>query len=65
MKACRIIRKTLTIALAVYAALFAVFFFDLDGKLLYYVVDPFLRRHYDNMPRKDVSKQAYPMGKQF
>ena len=27
---------------ALYAALFAVFYFDLDGKLLFYVVEPFL-----------------------
>lgn len=26
-----------------YAGLFAVFYFDLDGKLLFYVVEPFLK----------------------
>ena len=35
-------------------ALFLVFFFDLDGKLLFNVVEPFLKKHYDNMERKDV-----------
>ena len=39
---------------ALYAGLFAVFYFDLDGKLLFYVVEPFLKKHYDNMPRRDV-----------
>ena len=42
-----------------YALLFAVFYFDLDGKLLYYVVEPFLCRHYDKMQREDVTKRAY------
>ena len=32
-------------AAALYAGLFAVFYFDLDGKLLYHVVEPFLCRH--------------------
>ena len=35
-------------------ALFLVFFFDLDGKLLFNVVEPGLKKHYDNMERKDV-----------
>ena len=53
------ILKALLMALGVNAALFAVFFFDLDGKLLYYVVEPFLCRHYDKMEREDVTKRAY------
>ena len=53
------ILKALLMALGVNAALFAVFFFDLDGKLLYYVVEPFLCRHYDKMKREDVTKRAY------
>ena len=46
-----------------YAALFAVFFFDLDGKLLFNVVEPFLKNHYDNMERKDMLKTPYDMDK--
>ena len=53
------ILKALLMALGVNAALFAVFYFDLDGKLLYYVVEPFLCRHYDKMEREDVTKRAY------
>ena len=53
------ILKALLMALGVNAALFAVFFFDLDGKLLYYVVEPFLCSHYDKMEREDVTKRAY------
>ena len=44
-------------------ALFAVFFFDLDGKLLFNVVEPFLVKHYDEMERPDVLKTAYDMNK--
>ena len=44
-------------------ALFAVFFFDLDGKLLFNVVEPFLAKHYDEMERPDVLKTAYDMNK--
>jgi len=43
--------------------LFCIFFFDLDGKLLFNVVEPFLKKHYDNMERKDVLKQPYEMDK--
>lgn len=48
---------------ALYAALFAVFYFDLDGKLLFYVVEPFLKKHYDKMPRQDITKMRYDMDK--
>ena len=58
-----ILGKVLGILLSVYALLFAVFFFDLDGKLLYNVVEPLLVKHYDKMPRKDMTKVAYKMGK--
>ena len=43
--------------------LFVIFFFDLDGKLLFNVVEPFLKKHYDNMERKDVLQEAYDMDK--
>ena len=43
--------------------LFVIFFFDLDGKLLFNVVEPFLKKHYDDMERKDVVKEAYDMNK--
>ena len=57
------ILKALLMALGVNAALFAVFFFDLDGKLLFYVVEPTLKKHYDNMPRRDMTKMPYEMNK--
>ncbi len=55
--------KLLGIAFLANAALFAVFFFDLDGKLLFNVVEPFLKKHYDNMERRDMLKTPYEMDK--
>ena len=60
-KAKRIIRKTIFTLGAVYAGAFCVFFFDLDGKLLYYVVEPFLKNHYDNMERRDPHTVPYDL----
>ena len=62
-KVLKILKKVLFIGLGVYAALFAVFFFDLDGKALFYVVEPFLKKHYDGMERRDILKQNYDIGK--
>ena len=45
------------------AGLFVIFFFDLDGKLLFNVVEPFLKKHYDNMERKDTLKAPYEIDK--
>lgn len=58
---CRVFGKILRLFAAVYAILFAVFFFDLDGKLLYYVVEPFLAKHYDKMERKNPLDMPYEM----
>ena len=58
-KALKILGKIASIFALVYSALFAVFYFDLDGKLLYYVVEPFLCRHYEKMERKDPLSQEY------
>ncbi len=55
--------KFIGIFVALNAVLFVVFFFDLDGKLLFNVVEPFLKKHYDNMERKDVLKTPYLMNK--
>ena len=55
--------KLFGVLVAVNALLFVVFFFDLDGKLLFNVVEPFLKKHYDDMERKDVIKQPYDMNK--
>ena len=59
----KIVKKILGIVLLANLALFAVFFFDLDGKLLFNVVEPFLKKHYDNMERKDMLKAEYDVDK--
>ena len=59
----KFVKKALCLGGIGYAALFAVFFFDLDGKLLFYVVEPTLKKHYDNMPRRDMTKMPYEMNK--
>ena len=55
--------KFLGIFILANAVLFVVFFFDLDGKLLFNVVEPFLKKHYDNMERKDTLAEAYDLDK--
>jgi hypothetical protein len=55
--------KLLKIFLIANLAIFVIFFFDLDGKLLFNVVEPFLKKHYDNMERKDVLQEPYEMDK--
>ena len=59
----KFIRKLFRIALIANVALFVVFFFDLDGKLLFNVVEPFLKKHYDNMERKATLKSPYDISK--
>ena len=55
--------KLLGVCLVLNIGLFVVFFFDLDGKLLFNVVEPFLKKHYDDMERKDTLKAPYDMNK--
>ena len=55
--------KLLGVFVLLNGLLFVVFFFDLDGKLLFNVVEPFLKKHYDNMPRNDALKNAYDIDK--
>ena len=59
----RFLLKLLGVALVANVALFVVFFFDLDGKLLFNVVEPFLKKHYDEMERKDTLQMPYDMDK--
>ena len=57
----KLLLKIAAIAGAVYGLLFAVFYFDLDGKLLFYVWEPLITKHYDRMERKDNTKMPYDM----
>ena len=59
----KFLKGFLAIGAVAYSALFAVFYFDLDGKFLFYVVEPFLTKHYEKIPRKDVHDQAYDIDK--
>ena len=45
----------------IYAALFAVFYYDLDGKFIYYIFEPFMVKRFDNMKREDNLKTPYDM----
>lgn len=47
------------IGLIIYVILFIVFYFDLDGKFLYYFVEPNLVKHYDAMERKNPLDSPY------
>ncbi len=67
-KALKLVKKLGIIGFLAYVVLFIVFFFDLDGKLLFYVVEPFLCRHYDRMERKNPFDQPYgqvPEGQEY
>jgi len=59
MKFLRILGKILLIGAAIYALLFTVFYFDLDGKLLFRKVEPWLVKHYDKMERRDPLSVGY------
>ena len=59
----KVLLKLFWVCLAANIGLFIVFFFDLDGKLLFNVVEPFLKNHYDSMERKDTLKTPYDMNK--
>jgi len=58
-KALKILCKTAAIGGAVYAGLFAVFYFDLDGKAIFKFVEPTLVKHYDSMKRRDPLTRPY------
>jgi len=55
----KILGKILGIFALLYAALFAVFYFDLDGKFLYYVWEPMMVKRFDKMERKDMTQTPY------
>ena len=60
-KFCKFLLKFCGIFVALNVGLFLIFFYDLDGKLLFNVVEPFLKNHYDNMKRVDHLKDPYKM----
>ena len=61
-KILKFIFKLFRIAALIYGILFAVFYFDLDGKFLYYVWEPLMVKRFDNMkrPSSTISIAAAP-----
>lgn len=55
--------KILGLGLTAYLALFLVFILDLDGKLLFYLYEPIMTKHFDDMPRRDMTKLPYEITK--
>lgn len=47
----KIIKKTLIAALVFFAATFAIYMTNAENKLIYYVIRPFLNKHYDSQKR--------------
>jgi len=56
----KVVLIILIVLAALYLLAFLVFFFDLDGKLIYHVIEPTLCKRYDKMKRKDPLKVEYP-----
>ena len=59
----KVIFTILKIAAVLYGVLFLIFFFDLDGKLLYYFWEPNAISHFDKMKRKDNTVTPYAQKK--
>lgn len=59
----KLLKKLIGVAAVLYGLLFVVFYFDLDGKALFYGLEPFLKKHYDNMERRDMTKTQYDVDK--
>ena len=47
----KILGKVLLIGLGLFAATFSLYMFNGENKLIYYVVRPFLNKHYDSQVR--------------
>ena len=57
----KFIFKLFRIAALIYGILFAVFYYDLDGKFLYYIWEPLMIKRFDNMKRPDTTAMPYSM----
>ncbi len=55
----KFIGKLLGILAIIYAILFAVFYWDLDGKFMYYIWEPLMVKRFDNMKRADNTTIPY------
>jgi len=59
----KFIKGVLKVGLVAYILLFIVFYFDLDGKAIFYWVEPTLCKIYDRRERRDPLKKVYGMDK--
>ena len=59
--ALRTIFTILGLLTGVYGLLFVVYYLDLDGKLLYHVVEPAMKKHFDAMERRNPLDRPYDM----
>lgn len=50
-KLCGILLKLALVLFGAFLATFTVYMFNLENKLIYYVIRPFLNRHYDSQKR--------------
>ncbi len=57
----KVLLKILGIFALIYGALFAVFYWDLDGKFMYYIWEPLMVKRFDNMKRADNTQLPYMM----
>ena len=60
-KFCKFLLKLFGILAVIYGILFAVFYWDLDGKFMYYIWEPLMVKRFDNMKREDNTKLPYMM----
>lgn len=51
--------KLIGFASVIYGLLFAVFYWDLDGKFMYYIWEPLMIKRFDNMKRPDNTTIPY------
>ncbi|MCR5671258.1 MAG: hypothetical protein K6G10_09650 [Butyrivibrio sp.] len=58
-KVIKVLFKIFRIAAVIYGILFAVFYFDLDGKFFYYIWEPLMIKRFDNMKRPDALTTPY------
>ena len=47
----KILKKIFVVLLVGFVATFAIYMFNLENKLIYYVVRPLLNKHYDSQVR--------------
>ena len=55
----KLLGKFLGFTAVVYGILFAVFYWDLDGKFMYYIWEPMMIKRFDNMKRADNTTIPY------